>query len=158
MESTMKVPREYELCAPTVRALGSLGGAGSIQDIAQAVINQMRLPEELVWQTRGNTCQTELEYRLAWARTVLKTCGFVDNPERGIWRLTEKGHKNPSIDSDGIRRDYLKQRSLSLSEVSESSIYYEYEEDSIEDEMWNSMVMEQFLAGYSEEDMRYDEV
>ena len=68
----MKVPREYELCGPTMQALRSLGGAGSIQDIAQAVINQMRLPEELVWQTHGNTCQTELEYRLAWARTVLK--------------------------------------------------------------------------------------
>ena len=154
----MRVPREYELCEPTVQALRFFGGRGSISDISEIVVNQMRLPSELVKQPHGSTNQTELEYRLAWARTVLRTCGFVDNPDRGIWRLTEKGYRNTSIDSNDIRRDYLKQQSRSLSEVSEPSIYYEYEEDSIEDEMWNRMVTEQFLAGYSEDDERYDEV
>lgn len=151
----MKVPREYELCEPVVRALRFLGGKGSIHDISEIVVSHMFLPSELVKRPHGSTNQTELEYRLAWARTVLRTCGFVDNPERGIWRLTEKGYKSPSINSNDIRRDYLNQRSLP---PSKSSVYYEYEEDSIEDEMWNRMVEEQFLAGYSEGDARYDEV
>ncbi len=154
----MKVPREYELCDPTVKALRSLGGAASIQDIAQAVIDQLRLPEELVCQTHGNSSQTELEYRLAWARTVLKTCGLVENPKRGFWALTEEGLCQSRIDSSEIRRMYLEQRPVLHVEAAAPSIHYQYEEDSIEDELWNRMVTEQFLAGYSEDDEVYDKV
>lgn len=151
----MKVPREYELCGPTVQALRSLGGAGSIQDIAQAVINQMRLPEELVWQTHGNTGQTELEYRLAWARTVLKTCGFVENPKRGFWTLTEEGMCQSRIDPEEIRMMYLEQRparlSLRFAPVAES-----LQPDLDEDEFWDRLTTEHFFAGYAEEDVLYD--
>lgn len=154
----MKVPREYELCDPTVKALRSLGGAGSIQDITQAVIDQMRLPGELVCQTHGNSSQTELEYRLAWARTVLKACGFVENPKRGFWALTERGLRQSTIDAEETRRMYLEQRPVLQVEAAAPSSYYQYEEDSIEDELWNRMVTEQFLAGYSEDDEVYDKV
>ncbi len=153
----MKVPREYELCDPTVQAMRSLGGAGSIQDIAQAVINQMQLPEELVWQTHGNTCQTELEYRLAWARTVLKTCGFVDNPKRGFWALTEEGLCQSRIDSEEIRRMYLERRparlGLTFAPATES-----LQPDLDEDEFWDHLTTEEFFAGYAEEDALYDTV
>ncbi len=154
----MKVPREYELCDPTVRVLRSLGGKGSIQDIAEGVINHMRLPEELVSQPHGNASKTELDYRLACSRTVLKACGFVDNPKRGIWALTRKAYDHPYIDPFDIRKDYLKQRSISESAASESGFHYEYEEDSVEDGIWNRMVSEQFLAGYSETDSAYDNI
>jgi restriction system protein len=32
-----------------------------------------------------------LEYRLAWARTALRRCDYVDNSARGVWSLTEAG-------------------------------------------------------------------
>ena len=151
----MKVPREYELCDPTIQALRSLGGAGSIQDIAQAVIKQMRLPEELVWQTHGDTNQTELEYRLAWARTVLKACGYVDNPKRGIWALTEEGLCQSKIDSEEIRRMYLEQRPVRLGSVFAPSTK-SLPPDLNEDEFWDRLTTEQFFAGYAEEDVIYD--
>lgn len=153
----MKVPREYELCDPTVQALRSLGGAGSIQDIAQAVINQMRLPEELVWQTHGNTRQTELEYRLAWARTVLKTCGFVENTKRGFWALTEEGLYQSRIDSEEIRRMYLGQRPARLT-MGFAPAPESLQPDLGEDEFWDLLTTEQFFAGYSDEDVLHDTV
>lgn len=155
MEPVMKVPREYELCEPTVKALRSLGGAASIQDIAQAVISQLRLPEELVWQTHGNTCQTELEYRLAWARTVLKTCGFVKNPKRGFWALTEEGVGQRRIDPDEIRRMYLEQRPVRLGLAFDPKAE-SYQSNVDEDEFWDRMTTEQFFAGYTEEDALHD--
>ena len=151
----MKVPREYELCAPTVQALRSLGGAGSIQDIAQAVINQMQLPKELVWQTHGNTCKTELEYRLAWARTVLKTCGFVENPKRGFWALTEEGLCQSRIDPEEIRKMYLEQRPVHLS-LAVAPSTESHQPDLGEDEFWDRLTTEQFFAGYAEEDVLHD--
>lgn len=155
MEPAMKVPREYELCDPTVQALRSLGGAGSIQDIAQAVIDQMLLPEELVWQTHGGTCQTELEYRLAWARTVLKTCGFVDNSKQGFWVLTKERQCQSRIDSEEIRRMYLEQRPLRLS-LAFAPATESLQPDLEEDEFWDRLTTEQFFAGYADEDTLHD--
>jgi restriction system protein len=34
--------------------------------------------------------QTEVGYRLAWARTYLKKYGLLENSSRGVWSLTEK--------------------------------------------------------------------
>ena len=34
--------------------------------------------------------ETEIEYRVAWARTYLKKYGLLDNSSRGIWSLTKK--------------------------------------------------------------------
>ena len=151
----MRVPREYELCYPTVEALRSLGGSASIQDIAQAVINQMRLPEELVWQAHGNTCQTELAYRLAWARTVLKTCGFVENPKRGFWALTEEGRCQSRIDPEEIRKMYLEQRPARLS-IGFAPATESLQPDPGEDEFWDRLTTEEFFAGYAEEDVLHD--
>ena len=154
----MRVPREYELCEPTLQALRTLGGIGSNQAVAEVVIAQLRLPEELVREPHGNTNRTELEYRLAWARTVLKTCGFLDNPEQGIWKLTKKAHGHPSIDSVDIRKEYLDQKSMLGSAVDPSPSDYEYQSDSEEDELWNRMVAAQFFAGYAESDALYDKI
>jgi restriction system protein len=35
--------------------------------------------------------QSQIEYRLAWARSYLKGMGLLDNSARGVWTLTEKG-------------------------------------------------------------------
>lgn len=39
----------------------------------------------------GDGPRTELEYRLAWARTYLKGMGALNNSERGVWSTTELG-------------------------------------------------------------------
>ena len=66
--------------------------------------------------------------------------------------------KAPTDDPGAIRRDWLKERSIRAREDMESPVYYEYEEDSFEDEIWYRMVEEQFFAGYSEDDAGYDEL
>ena len=39
----------------------------------------------------GDGPRTEIEYRLAWARTHLKGMGALNNSERGVWSTTEAG-------------------------------------------------------------------
>ena len=155
----MRVPREYELCDPTLKALRVLGGCGSIKDIAKVVISQMELPEELVSQPHGSGRQTELEYRLAWARTVLKECGFVNNPKRGVWALTDEGYLQREIHTEMIRRIYLDRRMSyvgSTSVLQTKSVEHNTEEGDGEEEFWREMTVTQFFAGYAEADSLYD--
>ena len=48
---------------------------------------------------------TEVEYRLAWTRTYLKTYGILDNSSRGIWALTTKGNETEKVDPKKVTRD-----------------------------------------------------
>ena len=51
----------------------------------------MQLPEEITRQLHESG-QTNVEWELGWARTILKRCGLIDNPQRGAWELTEAGY------------------------------------------------------------------
>ncbi len=47
---------------------------------------------------------TELEYRLAWARTYLKKYGLIDNSRRGVWSLTAEGVIVENVDPREVQR------------------------------------------------------
>lgn len=90
-----ELPHRNELMRPTVEAIAALGGSASIDEIVEKVIALLEIPDELVTKPyvskRGNQDgRTQLEYELAWARTVLKQLGVLDNSRRGIWLLTGK--------------------------------------------------------------------
>lgn len=78
------------LCSPTLKALESLGGSGSVEEIANEIIQALNLPDAITSQAHNpdKSSQTEVEYRLDWARTYLKKYGLVDNSERSVWALT----------------------------------------------------------------------
>lgn len=90
-----ELPHRNQLMRPTVEAVAALGGSGSVDEIVQKVIEIVSIPDELVtkpYVTKlGNEDgRTQLEYELAWARTVLKQLGVLENSRRGIWALTGK--------------------------------------------------------------------
>lgn len=105
----MNLPRYNELFNPTLGALRELGGSGSIQEIVETVIQQMGLPDDAVQQLHGNGPQTELEYRLAWSRTYLKSYGLLTNSQRGVWALTEEGKSQHGVDPVAVRRYVIEQ-------------------------------------------------
>jgi restriction system protein len=51
----------------------------------------------------GDGPQSQIEYRLAWARSYLKGMGLLDNSARGVWTLTEKG-RDPSLNENKVLR------------------------------------------------------
>ena len=112
-EVAFGVPDQYDLCSPTLQALRSLGGSGRRREIADKVIEQMDLKEGITRQLREGGPQTELEWQLGWARTILKTCGLVDNPQQGLWVLTEAGSRQQWMDAGEIKvlyRQHLDRR------------------------------------------------
>ena len=84
-----QVPKYHELMNPLLKALHDLGGSGSIEEILSKVSDSLDLSEDVlaIPHNPDKSSQTELEYRLAWARTYLKKYGIIDNSERGVWAI-----------------------------------------------------------------------
>jgi restriction system protein len=85
------VPSYRELLWPTLRAVRDIGDSGTIEEIVEKVIELEGFTEEQQAIPHGDGPRTEIEYRLAWARTYLKGMGALDNSERGVWSTTELG-------------------------------------------------------------------
>lgn len=98
------VPKYHELFNPLLEALHELGGSGSVSEIYETVAERSSLPDEVVDIPHDpeKSNQTELEYRLAWARTYLKKYGLIDNSERGVWIIKPEKRDITSVDPDTV--------------------------------------------------------
>jgi len=78
------VPPYDKMIWPTLKALAQSGGSASNQELRDRVVLLMNLPDstQAVLHVDGPT--TEVDYRLAWARTYLKKVGAVDNSGRAV--------------------------------------------------------------------------
>ncbi len=101
-----QVPSFDSLMNPLLDALRELGGSGTIDEIYEKAVELIQLPHEVVSvihnSDRGN--QTEISYRLAWARTYLKKYGLLENSSRGVWSLTSKAKEIESVDPAEVTR------------------------------------------------------
>lgn len=97
-----QLPQVTDLLKPTVQALIELGGSGNIEEINEGVYQLMKLPETVLAIPHGKDGRSEVDYRLAWARTVLKRFGLLDNSSRKVWTLT-----NPNVDIQKINGDEI---------------------------------------------------
>ncbi|MCS6117272.1 restriction endonuclease [Shewanella baltica] len=102
--SSGKMVTYDKLMLPLMKALVNLGGSGSIDEIYESVVELEKFDEETlaILHNPEKSSQTEIGYRLAWARTYLKKAGYLENSTRGVWALTEKAKLAPDIDSREI--------------------------------------------------------
>ena len=101
----MPVPSHRDLMNPTLDAIRKAGGSASIGEIVEIVIQISNLPDSVTGELHGDGPKTELEYRLAWARTYLKRRGLITNSARGVWALTPLGAETPTVDPDDVDRE-----------------------------------------------------
>lgn len=100
------VPRRDDLYNPLLQALRELGGSGTIDEIAERVITILEVPESIASQLhdRDNSNETELEYRLAWARTGLKNYGILERSGRGVWAIKTDKQSVNQVDPAEVTR------------------------------------------------------
>ncbi|MDQ6988580.1 MAG: Mrr restriction system protein [Mariprofundaceae bacterium] len=98
------------LMNPLLNALNNLGGSGSIDEIYDKVVELEEIGDEFlsVPHNPEKSNQTEVAYRLAWARTYLRKYGFLENSSRGIWALTQKGKEETKVTAAEVLR-YVRQ-------------------------------------------------
>ena len=99
-----KLPTFDQLMNPLLRALQALGGSGSIEEIYDRVVELERFPDDLLSQLHDpeKSNQTEIGYRLAWARSYLKKYGLLENSARGIWSLNAKSKDLTKCDHQAV--------------------------------------------------------
>jgi restriction system protein len=85
------VPPYHELLLPALQAVGELGGSASISEIVETVIKHEGFSDAQQAVLHNDGPETEIGYRLAWARTYLKGMGLLTNSLRGVWALTDEG-------------------------------------------------------------------
>lgn len=115
-----KIPNFDRLMNPTIEALHELGGSGTIEEIFAKVAQLLDLSDEQLEQLhnpeRGG--QTEVEYRLAWARTYLKKYGILENSSRGVWALTAVGRQTQKVNPRTVKK-FVQEKSKKQKQLDE---------------------------------------
>ena len=91
MDNPSIVPTFDKLMWPALQALVDIGGSATIQEHLDKVVEIMDLSDEVQNDLHGDGPQTEVAYRLAWARTYLGKAGALENSTRGVWSITPEG-------------------------------------------------------------------
>jgi restriction system protein len=81
-----ELPKYVDLVDPLIQILAEAGKPLSNSEIEAAIIKRMGIPESLTIQIHSGS-RTELQYRLAWARTKAKSSGKITSPKRETWAL-----------------------------------------------------------------------
>lgn len=127
------IPKQADFINPTIDALHELGGSGKNDEIYDEVIKIMNLPDEAIdYPHLGSERQTEVQYKLAWARTYLKAYGILDNSERSVWIITPEFRSIRDVDAANIMLEYRK-KSCNITKGKDSE--KETDNDRIEDEV-----------------------
>ncbi|MDR1164820.1 MAG: restriction endonuclease [Deltaproteobacteria bacterium] len=105
----MKIPSYKVLMNPTLRALDNLGGSGTIKEINSEALKILDLPEEIASRLHkpNESSDTEVEYRLGWARTYLKKVELLTNSVRGVWAFTKIYQKGQEVDPEKVVQKVL---------------------------------------------------
>lgn len=100
------VPRKEDMYNPLLQALRDLGGSGTIDEIAERVIVALQIPEEAasLVHNADYSNATEVEYRLAWARTYLKNYGILERSGRGVWAIRADKQSVERVDPVEVNR------------------------------------------------------
>lgn len=85
---------------PLLEALQALGGSGSIEEVYDKVVELEQFTDDVISLLHDSekSNQTEVAYRLAWARTYLKKYGLLENSARGVWSLNQNAKESSKVD------------------------------------------------------------
>jgi restriction system protein len=137
------IPSYDALMNPVIQALKSLGGSGTIEEITNKVIEICGFSDEQldVIHDPEKGSQTEVEYRLAWARTYLKKYGVLENSSRGVWSLTTTGKEIDKVDPAEVKQFVRAQR-----QRTESALVLDEIDETVTELSWREQVLQSLLS------------
>lgn len=100
------IPPYDQLLWPTLLAVRELGHSASIEEVDERVTEVEGFTEEQLAVLHGDGPRSQIEYRLAWARSYLKGIGLLDNPSRGTWITTDMGKSIAEELIEPLRQQY----------------------------------------------------
>ena len=99
MENSNGIPEYPKLIVATFKALKELGGSGKNNEINNKAAAILNLDESTLMIPHLNSSSlSEVDYRLAWARTMLKNYGAIENSKRSVWSITSTYSNKDTVD------------------------------------------------------------
>ena len=103
------VPNYSELITVTYAALKALGGSGKNDEINNKAAEILGLSDDVLEVPHLNSSSlSEINYRLAWARTLLKRSGAIANSARAVWAISPSFSDVAEVDGAAINKAYHK--------------------------------------------------
>ncbi len=87
-----KGPQFIRFLKPIIEVLRESGGSGTSSEVTDKVIERLNIPEE-EQSVILKSGQSRVYNQVHWARMYLVHGGILDSSKRGVWTLTEEGHK-----------------------------------------------------------------
>lgn len=147
---TPSIPRYNELLWPALCAVRELGHSARLDEIDERVIEREGFSEEQLAVLHNDGPRSELEYRLAWARTYLKGMGTLANVSRGVWETTPLGRELSEDEVEPLWREYKAARRAERTRKSRTEDVgnedAEADEETADADNWKEMLLEHMLA------------
>lgn len=100
-----QVPNYATLIEATYKALKELGGSGRNDEINKKVYQILKLTDRVLEILHtGRTTFSEVDYRLAWARTLLKNYGAIINSARSVWVVAPEFSNIEEISGEEVEK------------------------------------------------------
>ncbi len=100
------IPNYAQLIEFTFKALKDLGGSGKNDEINNKVAVLMQLDDDVLDKPHlGSSSISEVDYRCAWARTLLKNYGAIENSARSVWSITPAFTSTDSVNGEYIDKN-----------------------------------------------------
>lgn len=111
MKRNIVIPNYSGLIEYTFKAMKELGGSGTNTEINNKVAAMMKLSEKVLDIPHHNSGSlSEVNYRCAWARTLLKNYGAIENSAKSVWSVTTAFAAVEEVDGEYIEK-YCKKSS-----------------------------------------------
>lgn len=93
MTTLKDIPTQQKLHWPIIEAFRALQSSCRQKQLVEKVGSMHNFSEEVMLFPRRNGPDTELSYRISWAKNTLKKIGVLHTLSHGVWALTTKGRK-----------------------------------------------------------------
>jgi restriction system protein len=150
MAKGTEVPKYHQLLFPCLKALKALGGSGTNEELLDKVIELEKYSADVQQAQHSDHRQTALNYRLAWAKTYLKRAGAIDNNDRGVWTITEKGAAFTEEDCRKVPTEvrkaaYLKRKTKVANQKAAGTYEEENEDEEGDENDWRDTLLSVLL-------------
>ena len=92
LETPMEIPDYQAIMLPLLRCMGD-GEDHESKELTRALAAEFNLNEDERKERLPSGQQTVIANRVGWAKTYLKNAGLIEQPKRGIARITEEGKR-----------------------------------------------------------------
>lgn len=149
MATLADIPSYDTFMWPIIERLKAHGRSMTNAEMDDDVATHMGLTDEQRALEHGDTGRSEVEYRMAWARTYLKKIDALTNSGRAVWTLTPRGAQMTREQVEAgpreVRGQYAEKRATKPQPIAPTTseiVAAEFEEA----ESWKNALLKQLLA------------